>query len=132
MIDTLMLCHMLDVNIDNIAVNKPDLFGHILENYVATELIKQISISDKKGELYHFRTSDGKEVDFIVEKRDGSVFAIEVKKAESITIQDFKGIKAFAELTGKDFAGVVVLYSGKEVIPFGKNLWAVPFFILWQ
>jgi len=132
LIDTLMLCHMLDLNIDYIEVNKPVLFGHILENYVATELLKQLSISDKKAELYHFRTSDGKEVDFILEKPDGSVFAIEVKKAESITMNDFKGIKAFEELTGKDFTGGIVLYSGKEVVPFGKNLWAVPFHILWQ
>jgi predicted AAA+ superfamily ATPase len=132
LIDTLMLCHMLDLNVDDIAVNKPDLFGHILENYVATELIKQLSNSDLKAELYHFRTSDNKEVDFILEKPDGSVFAIEVKKSESVTIHDFKGINAFAELTKTDFTGGVILYSGKDVVPFGKNLWAVPFFILWQ
>jgi hypothetical protein len=35
-----------------------------------------------------------------------------------------------AELTEKEFIGGVVLYSGKEVVPFGKNLWAVPFHIL--
>ena len=71
------------------------------------------------------------EVDFVLEKPDGSVFGIEVKKSESVTIQDFKGIKAFEELTGKDFAGGVVLYAGKDAVPFGKNLWAVPFFALW-
>lgn len=132
LIDTLMLCHMLDLNVDDIAVNKPDLFGHILENFVATELIKQLSISDMKAKLHHFRTSDDKEVDFILEKPDGSVFAIEVKKSESITIHDFKGILAFAELTKDDFIGGVVLYSGKDIVPFGKNLWAVPFYVLWQ
>lgn len=130
--DTSMLCHMLDLSIDEIASNKPALFGHIAENYVATEIVKQISNSDSKVGLYHFGTSDGKEVDFILEKPDGSVFAIEVKKAESISIHDFRGIQTFAELAGEDFKGGVVLYSGKEVVPFGKNLWAVPFFILWQ
>ena len=132
LIDTLMLCHMLDLNIDDIAANKPDLFGHILENFVATELIKQLNISDTKAELYHFRTSDGKEVDFVLERPDGSVFAIEIKKSENVTINDFKGIQAFAELTEQDFTGGVVLYSGKDIVPFGKNLWAVPFYILWQ
>lgn len=132
LIDTLMLCHMLDLNIDDIAIGKPDLFGHVLENYVATELVKQLNISDTKAALFHFRTSDGKEVDFILERPDGSVFAIEIKKSESVTIQDFKGIQAFAELTKQDFTGGVVLYSGKDIVPFGKNLWAVPFYILWQ
>jgi predicted AAA+ superfamily ATPase len=49
---------------------------------VATELLKQLSNTDLKAELYHFRTSDGKEVDFVLEKPDGSAFAIEVKRCE--------------------------------------------------
>ncbi len=132
LLDTLLLCHMLDLNLADIAKNKPDLFGHIVENYVATELVKQLSYNESRARLYHFRTSDGKEVDFVLEKPDGSVFAIEIKKAENVNGHDFKGIRAFAELTGTDFTGGVVLYGGKDVVPFGQNLWAVPFHILWQ
>ena len=132
LVDTLMLCHMLDLNLEDIEKNKPDLFGHVLENYIATELTKLLTFSDVKAKLLHFRTSDGKEVDFVLEKQDGSVFAIEVKKSGSVNIQDFKGIQTLAELAPKEFMGGVVLYSGKEVVPFGKNLWAVPFCILWQ
>ena len=131
LIDTSLICHLLDYSIDDIAVKKPDLFGHLVENFVATELVKQLSNSDIKAELYHFRTSDGKEVDFVLEKPDRSVFAIEVKRAEKVTMDDFKGIKAFQELTGKDFIGGIVLYSGRDAVPFAKNLWAVPFFALW-
>ncbi|MVT39875.1 AAA family ATPase [Chitinophaga oryziterrae] len=130
--DTLMLCHMLDLNLEDIEKNKPDLFGHVLENYIATELTKLLTFSETKAKLLHFRTSDGKEADFVLEKPDGSVFAIEIKKSESVNIHDFKGIQTLAELTEKEFIGGVVLYSGKEVVPFGKNLWAVPFHILWQ
>ena len=130
--DTLMLCHMLDLNLEDMEKNKPDLFGHVLENYVATELTKLLTFSDTKAKLLHFRTSDGKEVDFVLEKQDGSVFAIEIKKSESVNIRDFKGIQTMAELTEKEFIGGVILYSGKEVVPFGKNLWAVPYHILWQ
>jgi predicted AAA+ superfamily ATPase len=132
LIDTLMMCHMLDLNLEDIEKNKPDLFGHVLENYIATELTKLLTFSDTKAKLLHFRTSDGKEVDFVLERQDGSVFAIEVKKSESVNLQDFKGIHELAELTSKEFIGGVVLYSGKEVVPFGKNLWAVPFHVLWQ
>lgn len=130
--DTLMLCYMLDLNIRDVAKSKPDLFGHVLENYVATELTKLLTFSETKAKLYHFRTSDGKEIDFVLEKPDGSVFGIEIKKSESVNIQDFSGIKFLQESVGKDFIGGVVLYSGKDVVPFGKNLWAVPFHVLWQ
>ena len=130
--DSLMLCHILDIEITDTYKNKPDIFGHVLENYVAVELMKLLSFSDIRAQLFHFRTNDGREVDFILERPDGSVFAIEVKKSESVNIHDFKGIQAFAELTPKEFIGGIVLYSGKEAVPFGTNLWAVPFHLLWQ
>ena len=132
LLDTLMLCHMLDLDFDNLAINKPVLFGHVLENYVATELTKLLSIGNTKAQLLHFRTGDGKEVDFVLEKADGSVLGIEVKRSESVGIADFKGLTALAELVKNDFIGGIVLYSGKEVVSFGKNLFAVPFHILWQ
>lgn len=132
LIDTSMLCHILDLNIDDIEKNRPELFGHILENYVATELIKLLTFSNTRAKLLHFRSNDGKEVDFILERPDGSIFAIEIKRSEAVNADDFKGIKLLAALTPKEFIGGVVLYTGKEVVPFGKNLWAVPFYILWQ
>jgi predicted AAA+ superfamily ATPase len=130
--DTLLMCHMLGLDIDDIEKNKPELFGHVLENYVATELLKLLAFGDIKAQLLHFRTSDGKEIDFVLERPDGSVFAIEVKKSENVDPGDFKGIKELAALVPKEFTGGVVLYSGKQAVRFGQNLWAVPLHILWQ
>lgn len=132
LVDTLMLCHMLDLNLKDILKNRPELFGRVLENYVATELVKLLTFSDVKAQLMHFRTSDGKEVNFVLERPDGSLLAVAVRKSESVDIQDFKGIQVLSALAGKDFIGGIVLYSGREAVPFGKNLWAVPFHILWQ
>jgi predicted AAA+ superfamily ATPase len=132
LLDTMMLCHMLDLDIEAIQRDKPDIFGHVLENYIATELLKLLSFGSDGAKLLHFRTSDGKEVDFVIEKPNGSIFAIEVKRSESVNSQDFKGIKALSELTPDEFSGGVVLYSGKTVVPFGEGLWAVPLYILWQ
>jgi hypothetical protein len=130
--DTLLLCFMLDLNLEHLVKNRPDLFGHVLENYVAMELTKLLSFTDTKAKLYHFRTSDGKEVDFVMEKPNGNLWAIEVKSSDSVSAKDFNGIKLMQEMTGSDFMGGVVLYSGKEPVPFGKNLWAVPYHVLWQ
>jgi len=130
--DTLLLCHILDLDFDDLYKHKPDLFGHVLENYVASELTKLLSFSKARAQLFHFRTSDGKEVDFVIEKADGTIFGIEVKKSESVNHTDFKGLTILAEAVGKDFKGGIVLYGGKEVAPFGKNMWAVPFHVLWQ
>ncbi|MEO6707206.1 MAG: DUF4143 domain-containing protein, partial [Ginsengibacter sp.] len=130
--DTLFLCYILGLKLEEIVKKRPDLFGHVLENYVAMELTKLLSFGDSRAKLYHFRTSDGKEVDFVLEKPDGNLWAIEVKNSDTVSAKDFNGIKLFAELTGADFQGGIVLYSGKDAVPFGENLWAVQHYVLWQ
>ena len=86
---TLLLCHMLDLNLEDIYQNRPHLFGHVVENFVATELTKLLSFSNTRAQLLHFRTSNGKEVDFILERPDGSVFAIKIKRAESVEVSSY-------------------------------------------
>ncbi len=132
MIDSLLLCHLLQYELDDLEKNRPELFGHVLENFVATELLKLLTIRNARLSLFHFRTSDNKEVDFILEKPDGQLVAVEVKKRDSVDKSDFKGLKALQELTGHDFICGIVLYRGRDVVPFGKNLWAVPISNLWS
>lgn len=130
--DTLFLCFMLGIKLETTIIHRGDLFGHILENYIAMELTKLMGFMTSRAKLYHFRTSDGKEIDFIIEKPDGGLWAIEAKSADNVSEKDFNSIKLFSQLTGKDFQGGIVLYNGKTAIPFGDKLWAVPYSVLWQ
>ena len=130
-IDTSLLCHLQQVDMENVAINDPYLFGHIFENFVATELIKQLSSSVDPAELYHFRTSDGKEVDFVLERPDGKLAAIEVKGRDAVSEADFKGLKELGKQTKDDFICGIVLYRGNKVIPFGDRMWAVPVDAMW-
>jgi len=132
LIDTLLLCHILDYRLEDLHKNKPDLFGHVVENFVATELLKLLTFSKIRAQLFHFRTSDGKEVDFVLERPDGSVFGIEVKTSELVDNRDFNGLRVLAALSKKDFIGGAVFYNGRDVVSFGDKLWALPFHILWQ
>ncbi len=131
-IDTMLLSHLLQYDINTLELNRPDIFGHVLENFVASELLKIISIKNPDVSLFHFRTSDNKEVDFILERTDNKIVGIEVKKSETVTPSDFKGLMVLQDLVQDDFVTGVVLYKGKDIIPFGKNLWAVPLSLLWQ
>jgi predicted AAA+ superfamily ATPase len=132
LLDTLLLSHLLDYRLEDLRVKKPDLFGHIVENFVATELTKLLTFSKTRAQLFHFRTSNGKEVDFVLERPDGSIAGIEVKTSERVEAKDFAGLHELASLVKEDFVCGIVLYQGKAVVPFGKNLWAVPFYFLWQ
>lgn len=65
--------------------------GDILETFVYGELLKANTYSDAKAELTYYRTSDKKEIDFILELSSG-VVAIEVKASKSVSKSDFKHI----------------------------------------
>lgn len=132
LIDTLLLCHLLDWNIEDLKTRKPDLYGHIVENFVATEILKLLSFSEINANLLHFRTSDNKEVDFLLERSDGSIAAIEVKTSSRVNLSDFKGIKILQEATKSDFVCGIVLYTGKDIVPFGDKLFAIPLNALWE
>ena len=131
LIDTLLLCYLLGYELDDLAKNRPELFGYVLENFVATELLKLMSNQNKRMNLFHFRTSDFKEVDFVIEKINGQLAAIEVKHRDYLSNSDFKGLRELQRLTGDDFICGIVLYRGRDVVPFGQNLWAVPINNLW-
>lgn len=106
--------------------------GRILENFVACELLKQISYAETAYRLYHFRTSKGREVDFVVENAHGQIVGIEVKASATVGADDFRHLRALAEWTGERWAGGFVLYTGSMQVPFGERLWATPVSSLWQ
>lgn len=131
MSDTLLLCHLMQYELTDLEQKRPELFGHVLENFVATELLKLTTFQNEKMDLYHFRTSDNKEVDFVLEKSNGQLAAVEVKQRDSVSKADFKGLEELQRLAGHDFICGIVLYRGRDVVPFGPNLWAVPVSNLW-
>ncbi len=131
LIDTNMACHMLGRDLEDIEKSDPNLFGHLLENFVATELLKQISQPLHQSDLHHFRTGEGKEVDFVVEFPDGKVVGIEVKSADVVTKQDCAGLLELQDIAGKDFAQGCILYRGKQILKIADKIWAIPMSELW-
>jgi uncharacterized protein len=131
-IDTSLLCHLQQIDLKKIAARDAHMFGHVLENFVATELLKQLTCYEHQVNLLHFRTSDNKEVDFVLQKSDGMLAGIEVKAKDKVNSDDFKGLRALQEQAGKDFACGVVLYRGTSTIPYGDRFWAIPVSALWR
>lgn len=123
--DTGLLAHLLGVTPLSLKTSQSPLFGHLVENFVATELMKQMTLS-RRDMLYHYRADDGKEVDFVIESPNGKVTAIEVKTKQSVTADDFSGLRSLKSAIGKDFKQGLVLYSGGAAVPFGSDLMAVP------
>lgn len=110
---------------------KPGLTGGLVETFVLTELLKHLAFSGNRLSLWHYRTQTNIEVDFILENRLGQITGIEVKASATVDAKDFKGLRHLQETEAAIFQRGVVLYGGREVVPFGKNLWAVPLSIWW-
>jgi hypothetical protein len=100
--------------------------GSLVETWVATELLKLMSVEDPRLHLYFWRTRTGQEVDFLLERGEKLV-AIEVKWSQNIEDKDIAGLKRCAdELSGKlNFS--IILYSGTEIVPCAPRIVAVPF-----
>lgn len=84
-------------------------------------------------QLYHYRDRENREIDFIVEREDGALLGIEIKAGSSLGKKSFKYLEWFQQhLAGNHSFIGIVLYSGEYVVPFGSNLWGVPFGALWS
>jgi uncharacterized protein len=132
--DTALLCHQLGVDPTELKQNKPILYGHILENFVFSELQKQMNLLGDNYTLYYFRVHGNKEeeVDFVIERKNGSLIGIEVKSKYSVTDKDFTSLNKLKKAVGKDFIKGIVLYHGEDTVPFSENMVAMPISKLWS
>jgi uncharacterized protein len=107
-------------------------FGPLLEGFVLMELARQLTWSRQRAELFHYRTKDKVEVDAVLENRQGRVVGIEIKASSTVAAGDFRGLRHLAERIGGDFTAGIVFYTGRQTLPFGPRLRAVPVSALWQ
>jgi hypothetical protein len=92
--------------------DKP-LFGRMFEALVALEVRSAAEASFSK--VMHFRDARGlREIDFIVERIDGKILAIEVKLAEVITDDDCHHLNWLELHLGSELIDKVVIYSGRH------------------
>jgi hypothetical protein len=128
--DSGLLAHLAGIDADGLARRPADL-GPVAETFVVMELMKMAPVSVTRPSLFHFRTSAGEEVDVVLESRKRELVGVEVKAGVTVTEEDFKGLRALQGLVGARLKCGMVLHAGREILPFGPRLWAVPIQALW-
>ncbi|MGI8630858.1 MAG: ATP-binding protein [Solirubrobacteraceae bacterium] len=129
--DTGLLAYLVGADERRIEANL-DLGGMFYETFVAMELHRQISWLDERPQLFHFRDRDQREVDVVIEYRDGSVAAVEVKSAATVHERDLRGLKHLRNKLGSKFKAGALIYTGENTVAFGDRLAAVPMSGLWS
>lgn len=105
--------------------------GPLVENFVLAELARQLAWATERVTLHHYRDRDGYEVDAVLEHPSGDIVAVEVKAAETVRSEDFRGIRRLARRLGDRLIAGIVLYTGRQPLPFGERLRALPLSTLW-
>lgn len=100
------------------------LRGALLETYVAQNILAILAAHKPDANLFYWRERGGREVDFIVEA-GRKVLAIEVKWTSRLRPRDWQGLEQFRASCPSCTAGLLA-YSGADVQPLGRDIWAVP------
>ena len=106
-------------------------FGHLLETFAVSEILKQVSWLDTVSGLGHWRTHDGDEVDVVLERDDGAVVAFEVKAASRVPAPELSGLRKLRQALGLQFIGGVVLYLGERSYTHEDRIHILPIDRLW-
>jgi uncharacterized protein len=105
--------------------------GGLVETFVFSELTKATALAETAAAIYYFRDRDGREIDFVLEARDGRIVAIEVKASASPGGDATRNLTWLRDKLGDRFSLGIVLYLGEHTLPHGDRILAVPLSALW-
>jgi len=131
MTDTGLMGSILRWRFDHVRLNGQQN-GKLMETFVYNQLAAILEADNKDYFLYHYRDREKREIDFMIENEDGNLLGLEVKSGAAVTKSSFKHLCWFRDHIAKDriFTGIV-LYTGREILSFEENMWAVPIHCLW-
>ena len=104
------------INIENEKqISRDPLRGHLFENMVVADALKNRFNQGRKSNLYFYRDSKGNEVDLLIHNGP-DLFPIEIKSGMTITKDYFKGLNHFTKLFEAHIPhGSGLVYGGNEI-----------------
>jgi predicted AAA+ superfamily ATPase len=124
-IDSGLLAVTIGATEERVAKDR-SIFGPLLETFLFSEVMKQVSWLDESCTLHYYRDKDQDEVDIVVESESGAIVGLEIKAAATVNAGDFRGLRKLSEALGQNFKLGLVLYDSENTVPFGDNMFAAP------
>jgi hypothetical protein len=134
-VDSGIAAHLLGVNRRKLELRTPSAlaeFGHLVETFAVNEILKQASWSRTPVTLSHLRTHSNREVDLVLEARDGTVAGVEIKAASTINDSDFAGLRLLRDHLGDAFVAGVVVNLGHRSYRYDDRLYVTTLDRLWR
>ena len=108
--DTGLAAYLLSIENEQ-QLNHDKMRGHLFENMVVIEFVKNAYNNGKSGNLTFYRDSNGNEIDLLVAK-GGSYTAIEIKSAQTYNSEFEKGLKSASPELESKIAEKAIIYAG--------------------
>lgn len=103
------------------------LRGGLFENLVVVDFLKQLYNNGKQNNLYFWRDNIGNEVDLLI-KKGANRYPVEIKSAQTISDEFFKGIRYWNKLTNTE--GGYLVYAGDMLQKRSGEINIVPVHLL--
>lgn len=118
--DTGLVCYLLGIKTPEQLSSHP-LRGEIFETYIYSELLKSLYNRGMRSNLYFYRNTNGREVDFVLETGSGLV-AVEVKLNSTPRQKMFSNLDYFKEIADFYKKGYLIYTGSEKSKRYGFNL----------
>lgn len=124
LVDSGLHAHLCGIRSADALAASP-LLGAVVETFVLQQVRAALAAACPHAEVGYWRTADGYEVDFVIE-RDDRALGIEVQSGTAPGVRDLRGLSVLREEAGDRFVAGVVLHGGTRVEVLGDRLIALP------
>lgn len=111
--DTGLLCYLVGLQDEDHAMQGP-MAGALFETACVAQLYKRLSVWEDERALYYFRSSDGLEVDMLIEQ-GGRLFPIEVKLSSTIDSSKVGNLIKWREIAHQQDISSLVISTSSNV-----------------
>lgn len=129
--DSGLAAHLMDVDAEALSVPGHPALGGLLETFVFAELLKLSTFAQRDVSVRHYRDRQKREVDFILERRDGGIIGIEVKATTTPKSDDARHLRWLREAVGDRFIAGYVVHLGETNLPSGDRIFVTPLSAFW-
>ncbi len=99
--------------------------GAHLENLVLADLVAWRELVTPRPEIFHWRTSNQEEVDFVIEA-EGRLLPLEIKASPRPTHRDIRHLLTFRKEYGEAVQGSLLLHDGPDTFWLHEGILATP------
>ena len=108
--DTGLACYLLDIETEQ-QLTRDKMRGHLFENFVIMEALKERYNQGKESNLFFYRDSNDVEVDLLL-KKGNEYCAIEIKSSQTYHPDFEAGIKSLGKVLNNRLTDKAVIYAG--------------------